>query len=262
MLIKLKLHAVCVSLCMTISMIVLTYLMTTVLVFFSSGTTPIATGLLWIWFSLLWIFFVILFISALRHIWCFGATQKVHTSQISNNNGDKDESWVKSKSRDKLKEIENRLITKKFLSTEIGQDLRLERIFKGKKHSFKIEVNGMQKANSENKELEDLEIGRHKTINNEGEVHDKLLTPDVSPTSTISRDVPFDRSKCIIKSCDICLSNYVVNEEICWSRNKECRHTFHKICMVDWLMKSPNCPICKKCFLYDDPVPIANGQFC
>jgi len=261
MLIKLKLNAVCVSICMTISMIVLTYLLITVLVLFSSGTNPIATGFLWILFILFWIVFVIVYISALRHIWCFGSTQKVHTSQISNNNGDKDESWVKSKSRDKLKEIENRLITKKILSTEIGQDLRLERIFKGKKHSFKIEVSGMRKANSENKELEDLEIGRHRTINNE-EVHDKIFTPDVSPTSTISRDVLFDRSKCIINSCDICLSNYVVNEEVCLSRNKECRHTFHKICMVDWLMKTPNCPICKKFFLYDDLIPIENGQFC
>ena len=47
-------------------------------------------------------------------------------------------------------------------------------------------------------------------------------------------------------SCDICLMDYEVGEEVCWSPNEECTHAFHKDCMLDWLLRNPKCPVCRR----------------
>lgn len=50
-------------------------------------------------------------------------------------------------------------------------------------------------------------------------------------------------------SCDICLGDYEIGDEICISPNKECIHRFHKDCCLDWLMKSTKCPECRREYL-------------
>ena len=70
-----------------------------------------------------------------------------------------------------------------------------------------------------------------------GESHDKSCQDE--PTYCI--DV--DQQPSI---CDICLGDYEVGDEICWSPNKECIHHFHKDCCLDWLMKSTKCPECRR----------------
>jgi hypothetical protein len=52
--------------------------------------------------------------------------------------------------------------------------------------------------------------------------------------------------------CDICLGDYEVGNEICWSPNKECIHHFHKDCCLDWLMKSTKCPECRREYVPND----------
>lgn len=51
--------------------------------------------------------------------------------------------------------------------------------------------------------------------------------------------------------CSICLMDYEVGEDVCWSRNPECIHAFHKECIVDWLMRNPQCPCCRRDYIYD-----------
>ena len=50
-------------------------------------------------------------------------------------------------------------------------------------------------------------------------------------------------------SCDICLMDYQVGEEVCWSPNEACIHAFHKDCMLDWLLRNPLCPVCRRDYL-------------
>lgn len=53
------------------------------------------------------------------------------------------------------------------------------------------------------------------------------------------------------KQCPICFENYEVGDEVCFSRNEACSHTFKLECMMDWLMKHDDCPLCRTNYLMD-----------
>ena len=36
--------------------------------------------------------------------------------------------------------------------------------------------------------------------------------------------------------CSICLSEFNLHQQICWSSNPECTHVFHSDCMIQWLV--------------------------
>ena len=37
--------------------------------------------------------------------------------------------------------------------------------------------------------------------------------------------------------CVICLSEYKEGDEICWSSNSDCRHVYHKNCLLSWFTR-------------------------
>jgi hypothetical protein len=51
------------------------------------------------------------------------------------------------------------------------------------------------------------------------------------------------------KSCPICMEEYKVGDEICWSRNTDCYHAFHLDCILSWLMENDECPMCRGDYL-------------
>lgn len=51
------------------------------------------------------------------------------------------------------------------------------------------------------------------------------------------------------KKCPICMEEYKIGDEICFSRNNKCPHVFHAECMRNWLMKSNDCPLCRLDYL-------------
>ena len=53
-------------------------------------------------------------------------------------------------------------------------------------------------------------------------------------------------------SCSICLCPFEPAEEICWSSNKRCKHSFHKDCMSEWLQRHEDCPQCRQDYLKYD----------
>mmetsp|Transcript_8821 Transcript_8821/g.13339 ORF Transcript_8821/g.13339 Transcript_8821/m.13339 type:complete len:250 (-) Transcript_8821:2634-3383(-) len=50
------------------------------------------------------------------------------------------------------------------------------------------------------------------------------------------------------KECAICMSRYKHGDAICWSQNEKCFHAYHLSCMVEWLMKHNECPMCRRNF--------------
>lgn len=54
-------------------------------------------------------------------------------------------------------------------------------------------------------------------------------------------------------SCDVCLLEFEVGDEIAWSPNLDCVHMFHKECILDWLVRKPTCPNCRNNYLEANP---------
>jgi len=48
-----------------------------------------------------------------------------------------------------------------------------------------------------------------------------------------------------LSRCSICLEDFKIGDDICWSPNGHCTHAFHKACIVEWLMNRNQCPCCR-----------------
>ncbi len=53
--------------------------------------------------------------------------------------------------------------------------------------------------------------------------------------------------------CAICLGEYQVGDQICWSNNQSCTHHFHATCGIAWLAKHSDCPVCRSDYLVEPP---------
>ena len=49
--------------------------------------------------------------------------------------------------------------------------------------------------------------------------------------------------------CAICWTGYQDGGTLCSSPNKECSHVYHEDCVLPWLMKRSDCPMCRADFL-------------
>lgn len=74
------------------------------------------------------------------------------------------------------------------------------------------------------------------------------------PISNAVGDVDEEEQKELI--CPICREDYKENDEICYSQNPRCAHSFHFDCIKPWLEKHDHCPICRSNYLL---LPIAGG---
>eukprot|EP00978_Attheya_sp_CCMP212_P032062 scaffold123514_cov54-Attheya_sp.AAC.2 len=52
--------------------------------------------------------------------------------------------------------------------------------------------------------------------------------------------------------CPICLSGYDIGDTMCWSKNEKCNHAFHEECILQWLEKHRECPLCRTDILGPD----------
>ena len=49
--------------------------------------------------------------------------------------------------------------------------------------------------------------------------------------------------------CAICLESFQNGEDICVAQNVDCHHEFHLNCIFPWLLKSQDCPCCRRDYL-------------
>lgn len=56
------------------------------------------------------------------------------------------------------------------------------------------------------------------------------------------------------EQCAICLEPFQSLQQV--SVSKRCTHQFHKECMLDWMMKRLDCPICRRPYLDQRPVVV------
>jgi len=54
-----------------------------------------------------------------------------------------------------------------------------------------------------------------------------------------------------LKNCPICCETYVNGDDVAWSRNEHCWHAYHTDCILEWLLKHDDCPICRNGFGLD-----------
>ena len=73
----------------------------------------------------------------------------------------------------------------------------------------------------------------------------------VTTTTTIDKADYFGVSEWSDRgtACDICLLEYQVGDAVAWSPNLECSHSYHKDCVLDWLVRKPTCPNCRHDYL-------------
>ena len=62
------------------------------------------------------------------------------------------------------------------------------------------------------------------------------------------------------RKCTICIEEYKIGDEICYSRNRRCPHFFHVDCMKHWLMNKNQCPLCRNDYLEASVWPPKNGD--
>ena len=61
-------------------------------------------------------------------------------------------------------------------------------------------------------------------------------------------------------SCTICLKQYEINEEICWSHNPDCNHFFHRGCIEEWLLRHNECPCCRNNYMIPPPSSLSSSS--
>ena len=49
--------------------------------------------------------------------------------------------------------------------------------------------------------------------------------------------------------CAICMEKLEDGVDICSSHDHNCRHVFHRECIFEWLLKSQECPCCRRDYL-------------
>jgi Ring finger domain len=58
-----------------------------------------------------------------------------------------------------------------------------------------------------------------------------------------------EESNPAVPSCAICLDPFQDGEDVCSAQNTQCTHEFHLTCIFPWLLKSQECPCCRRDYL-------------
>mmetsp|Transcript_26155 Transcript_26155/g.55176 ORF Transcript_26155/g.55176 Transcript_26155/m.55176 type:complete len:267 (-) Transcript_26155:198-998(-) len=102
--------------------------------------------------------------------------------------------------------------------------------------------------------------------------HISIPRPGVDVNGKESMDVGEGATKREVPIfCAICLSEYEMDDEVCWSSNSNCTHVFHKACIIQWLValgrrkssmrRFPPTPSMKRLLNYQMGCPCCRQEF-
>ena len=86
-------------------------------------------------------------------------------------------------------------------------------------------------------------------------VHGKAKRTETASENAREEDTDDDASQTEQHSCPICLKDYHIDDEICWSPNRNCNHAFHRECIEAWLLHHENCPMCRQNYCNSSRIP-------
>lgn len=93
--------------------------------------------------------------------------------------------------------------------------------------------------------------GSLELILEEGEDEDDSLKPnDECQAPEVEKDTEIQEDT-VELSCSVCLEHFEAGETLAWSRKLKCQHAFHHNCLVPWLMKNDDCPMCRTTLIED-----------
>jgi len=81
-----------------------------------------------------------------------------------------------------------------------------------------------------------------------GSTRSSSVDDDASSTAlddSSAEDTGASPNTSTLQPCHICLERFQVGDEVSWSNVSKCRHTFHKACIEEWMMKHEDCPCCR-----------------
>lgn len=78
---------------------------------------------------------------------------------------------------------------------------------------------------------------------NEDSSQENILTKTLASAGKSFRDLL--GSSISKRECTICLAEFQPKETVSWAKSKECSHVFHQDCLIQWLEKHNECPLCR-----------------
>jgi len=64
-----------------------------------------------------------------------------------------------------------------------------------------------------------------------------------------SKETSFTEAKSVLDNeCAICCTEYTAGDAVCLSKKSSCNHAFHTKCLIPWLIRHDNCPLCRSSY--------------
>lgn len=106
-------------------------------------------------------------------------------------------------------------------------------------------LNGMKTSSIDDSIVNDEEQGKNMTSNG---IVSSALNDEASSASQSNGPNINLLNVYSTMSCPICCESYLSDDSIAWSKNNTCNHVYHEACIINWLLKHDECPMCRRSY--------------